>query len=104
VRGGGSDEQLATPTLPSYRPFDLSTLTLTPTPNPTPSPSPSPSPSPNPNPNQVRGDETDEQLATLCARGAEVDMILIEAPEGVSRLHGSRRLFNTLKVGSSRQQ
>jgi hypothetical protein len=52
----------------------------------------------------VRGDETDEQLATLCARGAEVDMILIEAPEGVSRLHGSRRLFNTLKVGSSRQQ
>ena len=24
----------------------------------------------------VRGDETDEQLATLCARGAEVDMLL----------------------------
>jgi len=46
----------------------------------------------------VRGDETDEQLATLCARGAEVDMILIESPKGVSRLHGSRRLFATLKA------
>ena len=45
----------------------------------------------------VRGDESDEQLATLCAREAEVDLLLVETPERLSRLHASRRLFNTLK-------
>ena len=45
----------------------------------------------------VRGDETDEQLATMCAREAEIDVLLVEAPESLSRLHASRRLFNWLK-------
>ena len=45
----------------------------------------------------LRGDESDEQLATLCAREAEVDMLLVQPPAGVSRLHASRRLFTTLK-------
>lgn len=45
----------------------------------------------------VAGDESDEQLATLCAREAEIDMILLEVPPTLSRLHASRRLFGTLK-------
>jgi (E)-4-hydroxy-3-methylbut-2-enyl-diphosphate synthase len=45
----------------------------------------------------IRGDEPDEQFATLCARQAEVDVLFLEIPEGVSRLHASRRLFATLK-------
>merc|ERR1719163_2044125 len=45
----------------------------------------------------IRGDESDEQFATLCARQAEVDVLFLEIPEGVSRLHASRRLFATLK-------
>ena len=47
---------------------------------------------------KVRGDETEEQLATLCAREAEVDVLLLEVSEGLSRLHASRRLFTTLKA------
>jgi len=45
----------------------------------------------------IRGDESNEQLATLCAREAEIDMLLVQPPVCVSRLHASRRLFSTLK-------
>ena len=46
----------------------------------------------------IRGDETDEQLVTLCAREAEIDVLLLEVPSHLSRLHASRRLFSTLKA------
>ena len=43
----------------------------------------------------VRGDETDEQLAAL--KGSDALMVLIETPEGVSRIHSTRRVINYLK-------
>ena len=34
----------------------------------------------------VRGDETDEQMAAMCAREAEIDMLLLDVPSTLSRL------------------
>lgn len=46
----------------------------------------------------VRGDESDADMARLV--GNDAVMIVLEVPEGVSRVHASRRLFNFLKEKS----